>query len=90
VVAKLSILPESAALNIVSGLSLLSAFISGLSELFQRRQLWKEYSQAILTLKRLFGQWELEVESARQLFAAQPEAVPDLLKKGYDESYDCL
>jgi len=64
---------------IVSIMSLLIAFLSGLGELHQWQHTWQEYSKAIVQIEALIGSWEIEVAGARQL--SQPKEISDKLAK---------
>ena len=52
---------------IVSAMSLVIAFITGINTLFQWQSTWKEYSSSIVQIDKLIGLWELEVAHARRL-----------------------
>ncbi len=52
---------------IVSIISLVIAFVTGLSTLFQWSSTWKEYSSQIVQIDKLIGLWELEVAHARHI-----------------------
>lgn len=52
---------------IVSTISLVIAFVTGISTLYQWQSTWKEYSKRIVQIDMLIGLWEIEVEEARHL-----------------------
>lgn len=63
---------------IVSVMSLMIAFISGLEQLHQWRKTWQDYSKAIVDIETFINEWEIEVAAAKQL--PNPEEVNKKLK----------